>query len=118
MAADLIPQEQINGKYGYVNPQGFLMIRARYDMARPFKENLAAVEVNGKWGFIDENGKAVVKCQYKEVRDFHDGHALVCNKEGFWGAIDKKGEEVVPCSYNEPSGLVDRLLFVRKTDKN
>ena len=104
-AADLIPQENINGKFGYSNPQGFMIIRAKFDSARPFREKRAAVEIDGKWGFINEQGRFVGKCEYQDVRDFVGGYALV-KKDNLWGVMDMNGKLVKPC---EAENEVDLL---------
>lgn len=95
----LLPTK-INGRYGYSNRQGQLVIPAQFDMASAFFEGLAAVCVGpckykvvkkcrytqsssvelweGKWGFIDESGKYVVNPQYDAVHVFIEGLAAVC----------------------------------------
>jgi hypothetical protein len=41
------------GKYGYINEQGKIIIPPRFALIRNFAANgLAAVRVEGKWGYI------------------------------------------------------------------
>ena len=50
----------LNGKYGYANVNGRVVIEMKYEKARPFHEGYAAVRVNRKWGFLhllDEDQK-------------------------------------------------------------
>lgn len=44
---------EVDGKWGFMNRQGDMVIPAVYDRAESFSEGLASVKVNGKWGFID-----------------------------------------------------------------
>jgi hypothetical protein len=54
----LIWDEQ--GKYGYIDATGRVVIKPQFDGALPFTEGLAAVSIGKKWGFIDSSGKVVV----------------------------------------------------------
>ena len=42
----------INGKYGFINLKGKIIIKPQFDQATHFGEGLAGVKINGKWGFI------------------------------------------------------------------
>lgn len=50
----------LDGKYGFANVNGRVVIEMKYEKARPFHEGFAAVRVNRKWGFLhifDEDPK-------------------------------------------------------------
>lgn len=57
-----------NGKYGYVNQNGKLIVKPKYDKASNiFKEyQWGAVELNNKTGLIDKTGKVIVPIIYDE----------------------------------------------------
>lgn len=84
------------GKRVYVDINGNLALRNVYMDARPFAENMAAVEVDDKWGFIDTLGNMVIQAKYEYAGDFSGGRALV-NEGGKAYYIDHKGE---PASLN------------------
>ncbi|RLG25198.1 WG repeat-containing protein, partial [Methanosarcinales archaeon] len=46
-----------NGKYGFVDKKGKIVIPLKYDNAGSFSEGLAWVEKDGKEGFVDKKGK-------------------------------------------------------------
>jgi hypothetical protein len=46
-----------HGKYGYINPQGKVIVPFKFSVAGSFREGLAAVQVDGKYGYIDEGGR-------------------------------------------------------------
>lgn len=48
-----------NGKYGYVNSQGLVVIQASYEAAENFYDGLAAVQKDGEWVVINTHGKIV-----------------------------------------------------------
>ena len=54
-----------NGKYGYVDKEGNIVVDYIYDDAK--EQNIygyAAVKKDGKWGAIDASGKAVCETIY------------------------------------------------------
>lgn len=56
----------IEGKYGFIDKLGNLVIPNRYEWADSFKDNgLASVKMEGKYGTIDLNGELVVPCTYQ-----------------------------------------------------
>ena len=56
-----------DGKFGYIDKTGKLVIPPMYDEAYDFNEGLAKVEIGGKAGFIDTTGKVVIPPQYDRV---------------------------------------------------
>jgi WG repeat protein len=48
-----------DGKRGYIDKTGRLVIAPRYDDTWLFHDGLAAVKVDGKFGYIDTSGKYV-----------------------------------------------------------
>jgi len=47
---------ELNGKYGFIDKKGNLVIQPVYDNAYLFPEGLALVFLNGKRGYIDTKG--------------------------------------------------------------
>lgn len=85
-------------KYGFINPNGELVIDVKYDVAAPFSEGLACVGKrkgpNGPlhYAFINPDGEVVLDLgrQIRNPSYFREGYAAVYlpNGEGF---IDKQG---------------------------
>ena len=50
--SSLEPFKDANGKYGFKNKSGEIVVQAKYQDAFAFSEGLAAVQLNEKWGFI------------------------------------------------------------------
>jgi hypothetical protein len=94
-----------DGKVGFLNEQGKVIIQAQFDFAIPFSEGYAAFcsgcqkrEVDehslfkgGKWGFINHHGKVVISANFDEAMPYKDGRAKV-KLDGKWIVIDKKGK--------------------------
>jgi len=89
-----------NGKYGFVDKTGRIVIQAKYDDAHYFNEGLADVKLGSKWGFIDKSGNNVIKATFDETGQFCEGFASVRvgNK---WGFIDKSGNYLIKPEYND-----------------
>jgi hypothetical protein len=90
----------INGKVGYIDKNGTLVIQLSYDSAgwAGFSEGLAPVSQQGKWGFIDTHGAMVIQPQFDGAWQFVDGLAAVELGSGSnfkWGFIGKDGKYVI-----------------------
>lgn len=88
-----------NGKWGFVNRTGKVVVPFQYDSAYWFTDGLAAVKQNGKWGFINLKGKLVTPLQYDAVEPFFDGLALV-KQNGKYGFINTAGDVAIPLQYD------------------
>lgn len=91
-----------NGKYGYADDLGNVIIPCQWNWAESFSEGLAQVKDN-RWksGYINKLGKVVIPCQWKKAGCFSEGLAAVQDRNGKWGYIDKGGEG----DYSLPMGI-------------
>ena len=89
-----------NGKYGYKNGKGEVVVAAKYDLAYTLDEGMAAVRVDGKYGYVDKNGKEIVAPKYENTWRFIGGFAAVKSGDKY-GFIDLTGKEVIPPIYEE-----------------
>lgn len=94
-----------NGKYGFKNKKGEIIIPAKFDRVNDFRESdLVAVKINEKWGFIDKAGSVIIEPQFDAVRGFHNSNlAAVGIYEGSWkwGSINKKGQLIIPMIFSD-----------------
>jgi hypothetical protein len=94
---------QIDGKWGFLNKTGEIVIPCIYDSPgvpfHPpwFDEGLAAVKKDGKCGFIDTNGDVVIPFIYDGAFQFREGLAAVNRDHPYFKIeyINKKGETVI-----------------------
>lgn len=120
-AQTLIPQENSKSKWGYVNETGKAVIKYKYNEAREFSENLAAVSLkdksgNSKSGFIDKTGKVIIPLIYDGIGDFSEGMARV-KKGDKLGYIDKTGREIIPVIYDGIDEFSENLARVKRNGK-
>lgn len=91
-----------NGKFGFVDSLGDIVIKAQYDGVGCFNEGLVSVCLNGKYGFIDKTGAKIIEAKYDYANYFSQGLACVTLNNKF-GYIDKKGNIVIDFAYDEAS---------------
>ncbi|AOY77960.1 WG repeat-containing protein [Clostridium formicaceticum] len=79
----LLPfKESMEGKFGFIDEKGKVIIPPQFEGAQPF-ENCRAVVVNYKdywpyYGLIDTRGKQVIPLRYNEVKFIGEGRVAVC----------------------------------------
>ena len=88
-----------NGKYGYIDKNGTMVIPAKYADAWQFDGGIAQVKIKDKWGFIDKFDKVVIPAKYDFAASFTEGRSKV-KIDGKWGYIDKSGAIVIPIKYD------------------
>lgn len=108
---------KINGKWGYINNKGQVVIKAEYEEAAyEFSNGYAQVSKNGKWGNIDKEGNIVIPITYQDTNDYSDGLILV-KKNGKYGYINIKNEMVIEPQFKEAYSFQDGLAGVMKNGK-
>ena len=89
---DLFPVDR-DGKWGFIDAKGQIVVEPAFEQVAYFSEDLAAVKVNGKYGYIDKAGKNVIEPQFRDAFAFREGLAWVeGDSDGF---IDKTGKIVL-----------------------
>lgn len=68
-----------NGKYGFINSIGKIVIPCKYDDAEKFSKGVAWVKENGLWNLIDTAGNVITKKGYRKI--FYDGKPWVSGYE-------------------------------------
>lgn len=73
-----------NGKWGFIDTEGNVVIDYQFENAKSFSNGLAAVCRNGKWGFINSDGKLAIDYIFDDAFAFNKyGTAQVYTSEGY-----------------------------------
>lgn len=113
----------VEGKVGFIDRSGDMVIAPQFQGAGDFNENRAFVAVFGdkyKLGYIDKRGNFIVTPQFDAARDFSEGLAAV--GVGFfgihgdgdheWGYVDKNGKLVIDTQFREAKNFSGGLAAV------
>lgn len=93
----------IDGKIGFINTSGVLVIPAVWENAEPFLNGLSLVKGEYGYGFINTRGQTVIApiwtefefptgCQGDPTGYFYNGITWVRDHDGFWGLINNRGK--------------------------
>ncbi|HSR67668.1 MAG TPA: WG repeat-containing protein [Acidobacteriota bacterium] len=96
---------QRDGRFGFFDQSGNIVIDPLYEFARPFSEGLAAAckgcvreadhehwsVAGGKWGYIDRGGDEAIPFVFDEAASFKQGRAQV-TQDGAPKSIGKDGQ--------------------------
>lgn len=74
----------INGKWGFVNASGKIVIDPQYEKADSFNIGLGAVCMKGKWGYINSSGTVRIECLYEECKPFSANGIAALKVNGLW----------------------------------
>lgn len=115
-----------NGKHGFVNNEGKVVIPYKYDFALDFSDGMALVcDENGYIGYINTKGELVIPYKYdnpseRNGNDFHEGLcAVVVDGEHEWFSyIDKTGKLAFPGVFSQDGDFSDGLAAVTTTGEN
>lgn len=72
-----------DGKWGFIDIQGNVMIDFQFDDALSFGQHLAAVKEDGLWGYVSLRGELVIQPQFLNARSFYGGSAPVETVDGW-----------------------------------
>ncbi len=115
-----------NGKSGFIDNTGKVVIPLKFDEARGFSEGLAPVRQGNDWGYIDRNGRFVIKPQFFSASGFSEGFAnvgiywenrrVIDSTVGYDGYIDKSGQIITKDRFGVAFNFSDGLAKISTED--
>ena len=117
-ASSLLPV-RVDGKWGYINRSGIVVIAPQYEMAAPFSAGLGLVVTDLKvpyLGYISDSGQMAIKPQHWQVYPFSECLAPVesCSE---WGFINTKGHVVIFPQFIEVNHFSEGLAAVKISER-
>lgn len=108
----------VNGKAGFINTKGEIIIQPKLKDAGRFSENLAPFENDdGKWGYINSNGETAIKPRFDWAISFSEGLALIQVGE-LWGFIDRSGKIIIEPKFENAESFSEGFAVVGYYDKD
>jgi hypothetical protein len=101
-----------NGKTGFINSTGQVIIQPAFRSAGDFSEGLAHARINGTYGYIDRTGNFLIQPQFDYAMPFSEGLALVY-KAGVPFFINKKGEKEFESNFDDMGSFKNGRAVVR-----
>jgi len=79
---------KIDGRWGFIDKKGSIVIKPQYDDVGSFSLGLAPVRMNEEWGYIDVHNQIVIEPTFKNAKSFSEnGVAAVQYEEKNWQLI-------------------------------
>lgn len=108
-----------DGKWGFVDTSGTLLIPLQFEDPAQFKDGFATVKKDGKVGIIDNTGKVLVPFLYEYIGNYKDGLFSARDFKSKYGFVDTANKVVIPFEYNEVniSWFTAGVAIVQKGNK-
>ena len=109
---------RLNGKYGFINKNGKLIINCQYQGICSFYNNLAFVKKNDKWGVINSKGEVIHDFIYEgELYEGVNGYATYKIQNGKKGLLSPKGSLIISPKYQSVEYLFGNKAII-EIEKN
>jgi len=119
---------RVDGKAGFIDKTGVLVIPAIYDALfwhgewgsylPRFYNNHVVIRKNGMHGILDRYGNVVMPFEYDRIGDNFDstfsGFPLRASRGGYWGFVNEYGEEIIPFEFGAAQPFSNGLAAVTK----
>ena len=101
-----------NGKMGFRDLDGKVVIEPKFDDVEMFSEGYSAVQMGDKWGLIDETGKYKIEPGFEYLGSVHDG-LLSYRQNDKYGFIDVSGKQKIKPQFEWVDDFSEGLCVVR-----
>lgn len=106
----------VNGKYGFINDKGEIVIAPKFEEAAEFKNGVSVFKKNNKFGLIDIKGNIILQPTYYKINQFENGKSIVSESYRF-GLINNKGKLLIPIEFQNISEIKNGMLWAEKKEE-
>lgn len=109
---------RVDGKFGYIDRAGELVIHPQFDLASAFQEDRASVMIRSEddqqlYAVIDSKGETIVAPQINQIARFSEGRAVFQDAHtGKRGYVDPQGVVVIPAMFDTASAFRNGVAHV------
>ena len=107
---------KLEGKTGYIDNLGTVVIPMIYESGIQFSEGLAAVKLNGKWGYIDTAGIKAIDFKFSGADYFSNGYACVM-VDTSWGVSNSAGNWIIKPTHEMVEYMNEGFIAIEKNEK-
>ena len=110
---DLAAVKNSDGKWGYINTEGQLVIPYSFEEANLFSDGLALVKTDGLYGYINTEGSLAIAPMYREAYSFSEG--LACVRVGdAYGYISASGDVTIAPQFELAFDFCEGAAVIKK----
>ncbi|MBK8268048.1 MAG: WG repeat-containing protein [Planctomycetes bacterium] len=105
---------QVNGKDGYIDKNGRVVIEPKFDqMFTHFVGKYAVASRPGEWlkGYIDRTGNWYIEPKYGVAYPFREGVAVIATDKG-WGLINENDKFVIEPMHDRTQGFANGVAAI------
>lgn len=84
----LVAVADSEGRWGYCNEKGEVVIDCQYEDAKSFSSKLGAVKYAGTWGYVNQYNTMVIENVYEDVTPFYGELACFWDEQGYLGFLE------------------------------
>ena len=110
--SDNLAAVSVNGKWGFINEDGKMVVKPAFHEARQFHQGHASVKLVDKWGVINRKGLYIIDPAYDDMGVFAED-LLAVKVDGKWGYINKSNKMVIPSQFSEALPFSSGFAAVR-----
>ncbi len=104
----------LNGKWGYINTSGNMVIEPRFDEARAFSDGFAAVRQGTNWGYVSQETKNLaIPISFSVAGDFSGELAPAQRPGQSYGFINTSGDFAIAPDFDFAGAFSEGLAAVR-----
>ena len=106
------PVEFPDGKWGFIDEEGELVIEPRFEKASEFSEGLSVVKYKGKYGAINRKGEFVIEPRFRYLAGPSEGFFAFATRKNRVGYMDIEGRVVIKPAFKDASFFFEGRAFV------
>lgn len=106
------------GRHGYIDRQGTLIIQPQFEDAKPFRGGRAAVAEAGRWGLINETGEWIARPAFDDLRWFAEDSRVWSYGQGEKrGLVGRDGSRRTAARFDDVGLVQGDAVTVREGDR-
>lgn len=116
-AQSILRKQKKEGKWGFVDTSGNLIIDYQYQNVYDFYQNITLVKKENLWGFINDKGETIVPFGFSKVQKYANFRIVRAKKDAFWYLYNLNGELIIDEKFDTISPIKSKKMTVQLDGK-